>query len=199
MTAYELMIKTNHHLIGRGELTDAQKDNIVKQLLAARNTPEQAQRFYRGVRFPNNIDNEGRRMYPVFYIPPYNSGKKLQTIIPMSPKTHILSANSYELEIIRLLHLFAPGNKEVQMIVNETLVRLKTTCFGYRDCYLGECFHSSLIALRFLIAVAPNEAEWINKLIALYNNHVGDTRRHSGVKRYFKLCLTELTDMVTAN
>ena len=36
MTAYELMIKTNHHLIRGGELTDAQKANITRQLLTAK-------------------------------------------------------------------------------------------------------------------------------------------------------------------
>jgi len=100
MTAYELMIKTNHYLIEGGELTDAHKSKIVKRLLEARSTSEQAQRFYRGVRAFN--ENE-QRMYPIFYIPSYNNGKKYQTVIPMTPKTHILSANSYELEILRLL------------------------------------------------------------------------------------------------
>jgi hypothetical protein len=59
------------------------------------------QRFYIGVRYPGNTDKNGSgRMYPEYFIPPYNDGKKYQTLIPMSPKTHILSANSYELEII---------------------------------------------------------------------------------------------------
>lgn len=195
MTPYELMIKTNQYLIEGGELSPNQKDNITRQLLAARSSSEQAQSFYRGVKYPGNIDNTGRQMYPVFYIPPYNNGKKLQTVIPMSPKTHILAANSYELEIIRLLHLFAPEHAEVKRMVNETLMRLKTTCFGYRDCHVGECFHSALVTLRFLITVAPEETEWIKKLITLYKTHVGDTRRHSGVKRYYELCLTELPEM----
>jgi len=40
MTAYELMIKTNHHLIKGGKLTDAQKATIARQLLAARSTTD---------------------------------------------------------------------------------------------------------------------------------------------------------------
>ena len=196
MDAYETMIKTNYHLIGGGEFTAAQKDGIVRQLLAARNTPEQARRFYCGVRFPNNIDREGRRMYPVFYIPPYNGGRKLQTVIPMSPRTHILSANSYELEIIRLLHLFAPDNPDVREMAAQTLARLKTTCFGYHDCAVGECFQTALITLRFLFTVAPEETEWIQKLINLYYAHLGDSRRHGGVRKYFQLCMFKMEKYV---
>ena len=53
-------------------------------------------------------------------------------------------------------------------------------------------FHTALIVLRFLIAVAPEEKEWIDKLIVLYNDHVDDARRHSGVGRYFELCMAEM-------
>lgn len=37
----------------------------------------------------------------------------MQTVLPMFPKTHILAANSYELEIICLLYLLAPVIKEL--------------------------------------------------------------------------------------
>lgn len=102
MTPYELMIKANHYLIKGGMLTDAQKQNIVRQLMAARSTQDQARRFYAGVKFPDNIDPDGRQMYPFFFIPPYNDGKKYKTIFNQTPKTHIMSANMYELEILRL-------------------------------------------------------------------------------------------------
>jgi len=193
MTAYELMIKTNHHYLNGGVLNDAQKKNAVNQLLSARSTPEQAKSFYRGVRYPGNVDSSGGgRMYPLFFIPPYNGGKKYQTVIPMSPKTHILSSNSYELEILRILFLFAPDNVDVHNMIVETLARLKTTCFGYQSCYTGECFHTALIVLRFLAAVAPDETEWMQKQIQLYNTHANDSKRHTGVKKYFELCLSEL-------
>jgi hypothetical protein len=151
MNAHELMIKTNHHLIKGGELTGPQKANIAAQFLLARSGARIKQSFYKGVKYPGNTDGDGRRMYPVFFIPPYNGGKKLQTVIPLTPKTHILSANSYELEIIRLLYLFLPDDAAVTEMVQKTLERLKTTCFGYAGCAMGECFHSSLIVLRFLM------------------------------------------------
>jgi hypothetical protein len=199
MTPHELTIKTNHHLIKSGELTDAQKANIVRQLLAARSTHEQAQRFYRGVKYPGNVDKDGGgHMYPLFFIPPYNENKKYQTVIPMSPKTHIFSANSYELEIIRLLFLFAPDDADIKDITAKTLARLKTTCYGYHDCAVGECFHSALIVLRFLAAAAPDDTEWIGKLLRYFNKNMDGKLTlkgkgvHGNVLWYYWLCLSEL-------
>jgi hypothetical protein len=199
MTPYELTIKTNHHLIKGGELTASQKANIVRQLLAARTTPEQAQRFYRGVKYPNNTDKEGGgHMYPLFFIPPYNDNKKYQTIIPMSPKTHILSANSYELEIIRLLFLFASDDADIKEMTAKTHARLKTTCYGYHDCAVGECFHTALIVLRFLATTVPDDAEWIGKLLRYFNKNMEVKLAlkgkgvHSNVLWYYWLCLSEL-------
>ena len=194
MTAYDLMIKANHHLIKGGDLTCPQKANIVRQLLDARSTPGQIQRFHRGV----TKGGDGRHMYPSYFIPPYNDGKKLQTVIPMSPKTHILSANSYELEIVRLLYLFAPSEPVVKEMTDKTLARLKTTCFGYQDCAVGECFHSALIALRFLAAALPDDTGWINKLLAFFKRHMDEKLTlkgkgvHGNVLWYYWLCLSEL-------
>lgn len=196
MTVHELMVKTNHYLIKGGELTGAQKAKIAGQLLAARSDGRTYQSFIKGVKAPEYLfgqgqSNDSRVMYPLFFIPPYNDGKKLQTVIPMSPKTHILAANSYELEILRLLCLFAPDAPDVKKMTAKTLARLKTTCFAYQDCHYGECFHSALIALRFL-AAASDELEWMKKLIKFFNKYNGETRRHSGTIWYYWLCLSEL-------
>lgn len=192
MTAYELMIKTNHFLIQGGTLTEPQKQNIVQQFLSAVSTHEQVQRFYSGVRLPNNIDGDGRRMYPEFFIPPYNDGKKFKTILGQTPKTHILSANMYELEIIRLLHILSINNETVQDMVTKTLARLRTTCFGYQDDGVGECFDTSLVVLRFLAVVAPYETEWIKSRIVNFHRHVNEKYRHGLCYWYFWLCLSEL-------
>ncbi|MCL2405481.1 MAG: hypothetical protein FWC92_08040 [Defluviitaleaceae bacterium] len=179
MTAYELMIKTNYHLIKGGELTTPQKANITRQLLAAQSLPDV-------VRWGD--------MYPKFFIPPDRDSKKFQTVVPMSPATQILSQNSYELEIIRLLHMFAPEDSKaaVSHIVDETLSRLKKTCFGYKRCAKGECFESAIVTLRFLSTVAPTRTDWMKKQISVFNSHYFDKRRRSGVLMYFWLCLLEL-------
>ena len=199
MTAYELKIKTNHHLIKGGELTEPQKANIFRQFLDAQSDERTKQSFYKGVKYLGNMDkNGGGHTYPMFFIPPYNGNKKYQTVIPISPKTHILSANSYELEIIRLLHLFAPDNPAVQDMVEKSLARLKTTCYGYHDCSVGECFHTALIVLRFVAATAPSDSNWLNKLINYFKRNMDEklALRSKGVHRnilwYYWLCLSEL-------
>jgi len=184
MTAYDLMLKTNDYLIRGGELTEPQRANIVRQLLAARSSEQTRVSYDKAMR-----NDTG--MYPRYFIPPYNGGKKLQTVVPMSPKTHILSANAYELEILRLLCLFAPEHPQVKEMVGGTLKRLRGTCFG-NGCAAGECFHAALPVLRFLIAAAPNETAWMNKLVSFFNAHYGDQKRHSGVQKYYALCLSEM-------
>lgn len=192
MTPYELMIKTNNYMIKGGIFTDEQKKNILGRFLSVINRQDEAARFYRAVKFPNNIDGTGRRMYPLFYLPPYNEGRKFQTVMTVLPKTHILSANSYELEILRILFLLAPQNLLVKEMVAQTLERLKTTCFGNQDDGVGECFETSLIVLRFLAATAPDETTWINERIDNFHRYYGQKHRHCGVKWYYWLCLSEL-------
>ncbi len=192
MTPYDLMIKTNHYLITCGELTKVQRANILNQFRANRSTKEQAQQFYNGLKFPNNTDKNGRQMYPTFFIPPYNDGKKYKTVLNQTPKTHILSANMYELEILRLLYLFASNDIEIKTMIDETLFRLKTTCYGYMDDGVGECFDTSLVVLRFLSTVAPYEEGWIQGRIDNYNRHFGDKKRSWYCSWYYWLCLSEL-------
>jgi len=183
MTAYELMTKTNHHLIKGGDLTDSQRSNIVSQLLAARSSSERARRYARAMKC--------RTTYPSVFVPPY-SADKYETVIPMYPKTHILSANSYELEIVRLLYLFAPDSTEVQNIVDQVIVRLRQACYSAHSCAVGECFETGIVVQRFLATVASDDTKWLRQQIDIYNKHHADKRRHSGVQRYYWLCLSEM-------
>jgi len=198
MTGYELMIKTNHYLIKGGVLTDTQRKNIAVQLFAQKCTSEAARRFYTGVKYPGNTDENGRQMYPLFFIPPYNGGEKHKTVFNQTPKTHIFSANMYELEILRLLWILtfentdSPLRNEVCDMVDSTLARLETTCFGYMDDVMGECFDTSLVVLRFLAAAAQGATKWIQSRIDNYNIHAGDKKRPWFSKWYFWLCLSEL-------
>lgn len=199
MSAYELMVKTNHYLIKGGTLTELQKQSIVSQLLAAKSTYQQAQRFYVGVKYPNNTDQSDRQMYPLFFIPPYNDGKKYKTIFNQTPKTHIFSANMYELEILRLLYLLAPDNAEINNMVEETLSRLKTTCFGYMDDGVGECFDTSLVVLRFISAVDSQDVEWIESRMLNYYKHKDEKKRPWYSIWYYWLCLSEMPFDIAKN
>lgn len=194
MMVYELMIKTNKYLISGGKLNENQKKNIVTQFIGAVSSKDATSRFYRYVRFPGNVDAIGRRMYPIFYIPP--SGRKLKTLLTQTPKTHILSANMYELEILRLLAVLAPGNRTVASMLDETKDRLKTTCFGYEDDGVGECFDTSLVVLRFLASAFPEELDWIKSRIDVFHSHFGEKRRIWCIKWYYWLCLSEIPEIL---
>jgi len=94
--------------------------------------------------------------YPRFCIPPYNNGKKLQTIIPIYLKTNIVADNAYEFEILRLLHLFRPDD-EVAHMIQVTCDRLKDTCFGYQSCHYADCFDAGMMVLHFLFFTVPDD------------------------------------------
>jgi len=194
MTLYELMLRTNHYLIRADgpPLTDAQKSYIVRRFLGAQSSPDAAQRFYAGVRYAGNRDAAGRRMYPECFIPPYNDGQKFRSVLGQLPKTHIFSANLYELEILRLLALFSRGEPQTDRILAQALDRLQTTCFGTEDDGIGECFDSSLVVLRFLAAAAPQERSWMQSRIDAYNRHKDDKKRTLHSELYYLLCLSEL-------
>jgi len=195
MTAYERMTDTNYRLITGEILPDSGKTAITEELLNAV-TPERKRiLFYEGVRFPGNRDSAGRRMYPEYYLPPYSGGRKVPTLFGQVPKTHILSANSYELEIIGLLCRLSPENRTVRRMADNTLDRLRTTCFGNSDDNVGECFDTNLPVLRFLAAAAPDETRWIRERIRVFRTHYDEKKRHSALMRYFFLCLSELPEV----
>ncbi len=120
VTRYDLLCSTNWALIKKQEFSDDEKQEIVNTFLSGIDTPETVCRFHARVKTPNDT----RRMYPLFYIPPYNAGRKRRLITSNMPKTHILSANHYELEILRLLALWGSGNDKATGMVDQTLSRL---------------------------------------------------------------------------
>jgi len=183
MTAYDLMLKTNHYLIKGGELTDSHKAKIARLLREGRNAGGRPKTF--------NDPN----WYPKYYIPPYNGGKRLQTVVPTSPRAYIVADNAYEFEILRLLHLFDP-NSEVANMIEGTKARLKKTCFGYEGCAYADCFEAGQTVLRFLSFAALDDKRWLSKQINVYKNHVADRRRHSGVKIYYWLTLTDMPEEI---
>ncbi len=183
MTAYELMLETNRRLINGEVLSVSDKKEIAQKLLSAADISKQIINYGAGPVV------KARR--PLFFNPPQNNGGKLKTIMGQTPKTHILNGNMYELEILRLLILFDPDNPTVIKMKAQTLNRLKATCFGYHGCSLGECFDSALVVLRFLASAAPDETEWIQKIIAMYRSHYADKKRVKAVEKYFQLCMTE--------
>jgi hypothetical protein len=74
----------------------------------------------------------------------------------------------------------------------ETLKRLETTCFGNADDGVGECFDTSLVVLRYLAAVAPQQKKWIQERIDNYKCHVLEKKRTGMLYWYYWLCLSEI-------
>lgn len=81
----------------------------------------------------------------------------------------LLYANHYELEILRLLYLLEPENDTINEMIENTLNRVKDTCFG-NSCMQGECIVAGISVLRFISAIKPVDTELIDKLL----NPLGD-------------------------
>ena len=192
MNAYELMINTNRRLILGEILTDSEKADIARKLLAAAEIPEKPVRQY-------GTESNSKARGTLYFSPARNDGKKLKTVLGQTPKTNILNDNMYELEILRLLCLFAPGNPIIAEMTAQTLNRLKATCFGYHGCSLGECFDSALVVLRFLTVAASSEAKWMKKIVDVYIRNHANKKRVKAVEWYYWLCLTELPPAFNTN
>ena len=157
MNIYELICETNKKIMQGENFTDAEKQKISNELLSNVSSKDTVSRFHKGV-------NATGGMYPAFYITPYNNGKKLRLITGELPKTHILAANGYELEILRILALFAGDNIIVKSMLGETADRLDTTCFS-NFCPQGECAGAGIAALRFWSAYNINDTARQGKII----------------------------------
>ena len=191
LSLYEIIFKANFSLIKGDAIPDRDKRYIVDRILCGISSEETVKHFHKAVNAPSAKNGDCRELYPLFFITPYDEGRKYVTVSTVTPKTHIFAANAYELELLRLLAVFARDNALVRKMLEQTRKRLKTTCFG-NSCNLGECFETSIVALRFLSTVYPNEIEWMQKLIDGIKAHLLEKKRHSGTIFYYWLTLSEL-------
>jgi len=159
MENYNILMEVNQREDMGENLTDKEKQEIVGRLLNGIACKSDIKKYKLRMRVNPYADT----IYPNYFIPPYNENKKLSMINGKLPKTHILYANHYELEILRILFLFAPENETVRDMIKKTLERLKNTCYGNK-CPQGECVATGKVVLRFLQTVCPEEKEWIEKL-----------------------------------
>lgn len=165
MEKYKVLMELNRKMIVGEEISDVEKREAVSTFLNGICDREAVVKYKKRMRVNVETDN----IYPNYYIPPYVESKKLRLIQGYLPKTNILYANHYELEILRLLYILVPENKTVCEMVNSTLKRLKGTCFG-NSCTQGECLATGISVLRFLAVTNPDDVEWIDRLL----NPLGD-------------------------
>lgn len=142
------------------EITEEEKSEAVSIFLNGRNNSEKI--F--GYKTIIKVDPKETFLYPYYYLPPRNAGKKLRLVQGYLPKTNLLYANHYEAEVLRLLVKFAPDNEIVKEMVHCTLKRFDKTCYG-NSCTQGECIIAGICVLRFLAAVQPRDEMKISRLL----------------------------------
>lgn len=179
-TPYKAILLLNRRMAQGLYPAGAEREALVQLLLSARQ------------KGPVPSPSSGRQLWPQLFLLP--EGRRLKTVLGQATKTGLLSANMYELELLRLLVLLAPELPEVEEMRRFTLERLRHTCFGWEDDGDGECFDASLIVLRFLLAAAPlPEGEgWIHSRIENYKRHRDDRSRTWHSRWYFWLCVSEM-------
>lgn len=165
MEKYQILMEMNRKAIFAEKISDMEKERTVSILLSGVGSREDILKYKKH----NRVNVETDHIYPNFYVPPYNGNKKLRLVQGYLPKTNILYANHFELEILRLLYLFAPENKKVNEMIDVTLQRLKNTCFG-NSCTQGECMATGISVLRFLSITNPDDLEWIDRLLSPLGN-----------------------------
>lgn len=126
MDNYKILMEINRKIVFAEEISEAEKEEAVSVLLKGICCKEEILKYKKRMR----VNPETDSIYPDYYIPPYNGNKKLRLIQGYLPKTNVLYANHYELEIIRLLFMFASENEKVNDMVEHTLQRLQDTCYG---------------------------------------------------------------------
>lgn len=175
MYHYQIVMETNRKMVFSEEISATERADIVTTLLTGICPQEDILNYKRRMR----VNAETDCIYPGYFIPPYNGGRKLRLVQGYLPKTNILYANHYELEILRLLVLFAPENQAVREMVDTSLQRLRNTCFG-NSCTQGECFATGICVLRFLTAARPGDLDllrrgWITGKLSNGKISEGDT------------------------
>lgn len=161
MELYQLLMEMNRKEVFGEEISEMEKEQAVSVFLSDMRSPEEIQSYKRRMR----AHGEASFLYPDYYIPPYDGAGKYRLVQGYLPKTNLLYANHYELEVLRLLSKFAPERETVAEMIESTLERLKHTCFG-TSCTQGECTAAGISVLRFLAAARPDDSEWIDRIIS---------------------------------
>jgi len=116
------------------------------------------------------VDPSKRNMATLYVKADAEIPEGFMTFTGFRPTTKILYQNYSELELLRILNKIKPEASQFSSMYATTKERIRTTCFG-RFCATGECFEISVIALRFIAALFPDEKLWID----MYVNQIAST------------------------
>lgn len=198
MNCLELINELNRKQIMGEEISQNEREEAVSILLHHISTTNEINNYKKTMR----TNEKTRDMYPDYFIPPYDGKKKYRLLQGYLPKTNILYANYYELEILRLLLLYVPYEEEVQEMMKHTNMRLRNTCFG-NSCTQGECLATGISVLRFLSAMKKEHRDWMERILiplgdtfALFGN--GQAATQLGIPMsYLLLAFTEINNEYT--
>ena len=119
-----------------------------------------------------------------------SGGVRLYTGEPL--RTKLATWNVLTAEAARLLVLLREPEGACPGAVERAAKWLAVSCFGARDCVVGECAHSFAAHLRFLSA-AGAEASVVVRAVNVLNDHRdGNGRWHRFPFYYTLLTLTEI-------
>ncbi len=187
MELYEVLLRANEKQMQGFPFTTEEQAKITHFFLRHASQPAQSGQTLKGGNQP--------WVYPYFYIPPFNGGQKWRLVTGELSKTHILSANHYELEILRLLALLGRGNEQVEEMLLETEKRVEKMCFAH-FCSKGECMGATISFLRFWSAYQPEDRARISELLSRFGEvRDGSREWHRGIDipiYYYRYMLPEL-------
>jgi hypothetical protein len=139
------------------------------------------------------LDDNKSSMVPYFLKVQDHISKDFMTFTGYRPKTKILYSNYCELELLRILYLLQPISSDYNWIFETVRDRIRETCFG-RFCPTGECFEISILALRFISTVFPEEKLWIDLYVTNIAHTIFSQKRRISKRTELLFCqvLTEL-------
>jgi hypothetical protein len=134
-------------------------------------------------------------MYPMVFVPSAEErAGRLRLITGELPKTKYLSDNAYELEIMRLLSLWARGQEAVEAILEIAEARTRGAPFS-RFCAEAERPGISLAFLRFWTAYRPDDLEKQREIVQQMrpfsrtrDSGQGSWVRDLNVPKFYLLC-----------
>lgn len=150
---YNLIHRFNQRLIMGDDINHSEKQNAVHEILSFKGLEGTC------LKLQETGFTHTQAMQPSFFIPSsIERNKRLRLITGELPKTRILSDNSYELEVLRLVALWA-GKQDIALnILRASEKRLEKTCFAH-FCSKGECTGTSIAFLRFWSAYRPDDIQ----------------------------------------
>jgi hypothetical protein len=160
---YDLLCSVNARLIMGESFTDEERRSVVDGICSSRDLRDFISVSARTFGAP---DAPGRSaMYPTVFMPSVEErAGRLRLITGELPKTRLLSDNAYELEIMRLLSLWARGQPVVEAILQIAEARTRGTPFS-SFCAKGERPGVSVAFLRFWTAYRPDDLEKQREII----------------------------------